>query len=387
MIPYGKQTIDEEDKKAVLETLNSGFLTCGPKVDEFEKRFSEYIGCKYAVAVSNGTAALDLGVASLKLKKGSEVIVTPFTFVASSNCILYNGLTPVFCDINPKTLNIDVKKIEEKITKKTKAILYVDFAGRPCDYEKLKEIADKHKLYLIEDASHAVGSEVEGKKVGSLADITTFSFHPVKTMTSGEGGMITTNDERLADELKLLRNHGINKKKAPKDKKYGEDAFYEYDVLALGKNYRLTDINCSLGISQLKKLDSFIEIRQRIVDKYNESLKNLKGLSLPIANVDLKNKFSWHIYYVLLDENINKNKFLNIMKSKNIGVHSFYIPIYNFTYYKSLFGEQKENFPVAEDIFRRIVVLPLYSLLKNEEVDYIIKSVKETLEIIQNEPK
>lgn len=385
MIPYGRQTIEEEDIKAVVETLKSNFLTTGPKVEEFEKKISEYIGCNHAIVVCNGTAALDLAVAALQLPTESEVIVTPFTFMASANCIIYNNLTPVFCDINEDTLNINPTEIERKVTSKTKAIICVDFAGRPCEMNKINAIAKKYNLYVIEDAAHALGSEFQGKKVGNWADLTTFSFHPVKTITTGEGGMITTNDNKLAERLKILRNHGILKNEFIKNKKYGEDAFYEYDMIDLGRNFRLNDIQCALGISQLNKLDHFIKRRQEIVGLYNKLFDGTEGITTPLLKIDIKNKYSRHLYYILLDKNINKNKFLNTMKKKNIGVHSFYIPIYNFTYYKNRFNIRKEDFPVAEDIFSRIVILPLFPTLTEKEIYYIVNCTKQILKELKNE--
>ena len=370
---YGKQHITEDDINAVVEVLKSDFLTTGPTVSEFENNFAEYILCKHAIAVSSGTTALDLAVRVLGIKEG-EIIVTSMSFMASANCILYNNLTPVFCDIDKETLNIDIDKIEEKITDKTKAIIYVDFAGRPCDFNKLKSIADKHNLYLIEDACHAVGSEFNGKKVGSLADLTVFSFHPVKTITTGEGGMITTNNDDFAKKLRILRNHGIVKKEG--------SPFYDYDMIELGFNYRITDIQCALGISQLKRLNSFIEKRQFLVDEYNSLLSDVEEVITPLSK---KNGVcSWHLYYILLN-GIDKDKFLNLMKKRGLGVHSFYKPIYNFTYYKKRFNIDKNEFPVAENIFANIVILPLFSQMGEKDVDFIVDNIKEVINIIKNE--
>jgi len=379
---YGRQSIDEDDIKAVAEALRSDFLTTGPKVEEFEKKFSEYIGCKHAIAVANGTAALELAVQCLQLPLGSEIIVTPLTFMASANCILYNNLKPVFCDIDINTLNIDPDKIETKITPKTKAILYVDFGGRPCEVDKLSKIAKKHKLYLIEDAAHAVGGEYHGKKLGCWADVTTFSFHPVKTMTTGEGGMVTTGNDEFAERIRMLRNHGMLKNDKLKLKKYGKDAFYEYDMAYLGRNYRLTDMQCALGISQLKKIESFIEKRAKLVELYNKEFKGVKGVTTPLVNIEKENKYSWHLYHILLDKGINKNKFLKLMKSKGIGAHSFYIPIYNFSHYQERLGfgkEIKKEYPAAEEAFSRIVILPLFPSMNENDVKYVIECAKQAL--------
>jgi len=309
--------------------------------------------------------------------------------MADSNCILYNNLKPVFCDIHPETLNIDPDKIEEKITRKTKAIIYVDFAGRPCDIDRIKKISEKHKLLLIEDACHAVGGEYNGKKLGSIADMTIFSFHPVKTMTTGEGGMVTTNNDEFARRVRILRNHGILNNQDLKEKRYGKDAFYEYDMVYLGRNYRLTDIQCALGISQLKKLDRFIEKRQKLVDYYNYAFKGVKGITTPLAKVDMQNKYSWHLYYILLDKAIakNKNKFLAALRKKNIGAHSFYVPIYNFTYYQKNVNmkikARKEDYPNAEEAFSRIVILPLFPTMTEKDADYVIECVKEAIKEVR----
>ena len=258
-IPYGRQWIEDDDVRAVVDTLKSDYLTTGPKVKEFEQSFAEYTGAKYAVAVSSGTAALHCACHCAGIEKGDEVITTPITFAASANSILYCGGTPVFADIDPETYNIDTDKIESLITKKTKAILPVDFAGQPCDLEKIKEIAKKNGLIIIEDASHALGADYKKLKIGSISDITTFSFHPVKHITSGEGGMVTTNDEETYKRLKLFRSHGITRNREEMERDDGE---WYYEQIELGYNYRISDIHCALGISQLKKIEKFIQRRR-----------------------------------------------------------------------------------------------------------------------------
>ena len=275
-IPYGLHQIDEEDIKAVTDVLKSDWITTGPKIDEFEKVVCRYVGTKYGIAVNSGTSALDIAVASFELPKGSEVITTPFTFVATSNAILYNDLMPVFADIRSDTFNIDPDEIRKKITDKTRAIIYVDYAGHPCDIDEIKEIADEYDLYLIEDACHALGAEYKGEKVGNFADITVFSFHPVKHITTGEGGMSITNNEELAEKMKLLRNHGIDK---DTQSRFGKIAAYSYDMKLLGRNYRMTDFQAALGISQLQKLDEFIKKRQEIAGIYDEAFDDLEQIT------------------------------------------------------------------------------------------------------------
>ncbi len=368
-IPYGLHSLDEEDVRAVVEVLKGNWITTGPKVDEFEKRLSDYVGAKHSIAVNSGTSALDIAVASLELPEGSEIITTPFTFVASSNCILYNGCRPVFADINPKTYNIDPEKIKEKITEKTKAILYVDYAGQPCDIASIKEIAEEKGLYLIEDASHALGAEYRGKKIGTFADITVFSFHPVKPITTGEGGATVTDNKEFAKRMRMLRNHGI-------DKTHSERATYHYDMKLLGRNYRLTDLQCALGISQLGKLDSFIKRRNEIADAYNSELKDTEGIAVPYVSKDVKH--GWHLYTILLDKKISRDGFFKQMKEKNIGVNVHYIPIYHFAYY-SRFSIDRNDFPVTEDIYSRIVTLPLFPKMNGDEVNSVARAVKETI--------
>lgn len=368
-IPYGLHSIDEEDVSAVSEVLKGGWLTTGPKVSEFEKALCGYVGAKHAVAVNSGTSALDISVAALELPEHCEIITTPFTFVASSNCILYNNCKPVFADIDSKTYNIDPDQIKKKITEKTKAILYVDFAGQPCEMDEIKEIAEKHGLYLIEDACHALGAEYKGKKVGTFADISVFSFHPVKPITCGEGGAAITQNGELFEKMKMLRNHGMNK--GPSEREG-----YRYDVRFLGRNYRITDIQCALGISQLGKLDEFIKKRNGIAGIYRRELENVDGVTVPHVLQHVKH--GWHLYTILLDKKINRDEFFRRMKEKNIGVNVHYIPVYKFTYY-SKFNINSSDFPVTEDIYSRIVTLPIFPKMKDEEVSDVIKAVKETI--------
>lgn len=261
-LPYGQQWIDDEDIEEVVKVLKSDFLTTGPKIEEFEKKFANYIGAKYAVAISNGTAALHAACFAAGIKEGDEVITTPITFAASANCILYQGGKPVFADIDPKTYNIDIEDVERKITKKTKAIIPVDFTGQPVDIDAVNDIAKKYGLIVIEDAAHSFGAEYKDKKIGSLVDMTTFSFHPVKHITTGEGGMITTNDDKLYNKLKLFRTHGITRDKEMLHNK--EEGPWFYEQLELGYNYRMTDIQAALGISQLNKINGFLKRRRKL---------------------------------------------------------------------------------------------------------------------------
>ncbi|KAF5425198.1 dTDP-4-amino-4,6-dideoxygalactose transaminase [Candidatus Methanomarinus sp.] len=370
-IPYGHQWIDEDDIEAVVKVLRSDWITTGPKIEEFENTLCRYIGCKYAVTVNSGTSALDIAVQSLDIPKGSEVITTPFTFVATSNAIIYNSHKPVFVDICSDTFNIDPEEIRKKITKNTRVIIYVDYAGQPCDIKVIREIADEFDLYLIEDASHAIGAEYEHKKVGNFADLTIFSFHPVKHITTGEGGAVVTGDKELYERLLLLRNHGIDK---DAQDRYGPDASWAYDMVYLGRNYRITDFQAALGVSQLKKLDGFIEKRSELTLMYDELLSDVDAVRLPVVRGNVKH--AWHLYTVLLDGSINRDEFFKYMRAANIGVNVHYIPVYRHSYYVANFGFDLKEFPVAEEVFRRIITLPLYPNMNTDNMFYVCGKVK-----------
>jgi UDP-4-amino-4,6-dideoxy-N-acetyl-beta-L-altrosamine transaminase len=369
-LPYGLHWIDDEDIEEVVKVLKSDWITTGSKIKEFENSVCEYVNCKYGVAVNSGTSALDIAVACLGLKSG-EVITTPFTFVATANSILFNGLKPVFADIKNDTCNINPAEIQRKISDKTRAIIYVDYAGQPCDMEEIKNIAKKYNLFLIEDAAHALGAEYEGRKIGGFADMTVFSFHPVKHITTGEGGMCVTNNEGFAEKMKMLRNHGMD---VGARERYGPDASWVYDIRFLSRNYRITDFQAALGISQLKKIERFIKRRREIAQIYNEAFENLSEITRPCAKSNVRHV--WHIYTVLLN-GINRDKFFELMRGKNVGVNVHYIPVYRHSYYKR-FGIALKDFPVTEDIFNRIITLPLFPKMTDEDALYVIDMVKES---------
>jgi len=371
-IPYGTQWIDDDDINEVIKVLRSDWITTGPKIKEFEDAICSYIGCRYCVAVNSGTSALDIAVQSLELPEGSEIITTPFTFVATSNAIIYNGLKPVFADICSDTFNIDPEDVRRKITKNTKAIIYVDYAGQPCEIKAIRDIADEFDLYLIEDACHAIGAEYEGNKVGNFADLTIFSFHPVKHITTGEGGAVVTDDEGLYERLSLLRSHGIDK---DVQDRYGPDASWAYDMKYLGRNYRITDFQAALGVSQLKKLDMFIDKRNELALRYRELLGNIDGVTLPVIKDNISH--AWHLYTILLDESIDRDEFFKYMRSANIGVNLHYIPVYKHSYYVENFGFDSEEFPVTEDVFKRIITLPLYPKMELKQLEYVVEKIKE----------
>lgn len=369
-LPYGRQWIDEEDIKEVVDVLKSDWLTTGPKVKEFEDKICEYIGCGYAIAVNSGTSALDIAVQALNLPKGSEIITTPFTFAATSNSILYNNCKPVFADIKRETRNINPQEIRKKITEKTRAITCVDYAGQPCDIREIKEIAKEFNLYMIEDASHAIGAEYNGGKIGSFADLTIFSFHAVKHITTGEGGAVVTDNAELYEKLKVLRNHGIDKDAG---ERYGKDASYVYDMKFLGRNYRITDFQCALGISQLNKLDGFIDRRRYLANLYNKLLEDVEFIELPYVKENIEH--AWHIYTIFLNDR-SRNEFFRNMKEGNIGVNVHYIPVYRFSYYKENFNINPMDFPITEEVFSKIITLPLYPKMSDEAVEYVCDKIK-----------
>ena len=369
-IPYGRQSIDENDIKAVEEVLRSDYLTTGPKIEEFERKVAAYTGAKYAVAIANGTAALHAACYAAEIGEGDEVITTPITFAASSNCVLYCGGKPVFADIDEKTYNISPEDIERKITSATKAIIAVHFTGQPCEMEKIHNIARKHNLIVIEDAAHALGAQYKGKMVGSISDMTTFSFHPVKHITTGEGGMILTNNDRLYQRLKLFRTHGITRDDKLMTK---NDGPWYYEQLELGFNYRITDIQCALGISQMDKLPEFLNRRKNIAARYNEAFADNDNIQIPYQESGCDN--AWHLYVIRMKNGKRKEVFEKLRKA-GIGVNVHYIPVYQHPYYRN-HGSKDTICSNAEEYYKECISLPLYPGLKDEEQGYVIKKVLE----------
>lgn len=364
MISYSHQCVDEDDIAEVVKVLKSNWLTTGPKIAEFEGALCNYAGCKYAVAVNSGTSALDMMVQVLGLPHGSEVITTPFTFVATSNALLYNNLKPVFADIDRDTRNVSSDEIRKKITDKTKAILYVDYAGHPCDIDAIKEIADEYDLFLFEDGCHAIGAKYKGKKVGTFADMTVFSFHAVKAITTGEGGAVVTDSVELYEKLKMLRNHGIDKPSSDRDG-------WAYDMKCLSRNYRMTDIQAALGISQLKKLDKFIKRKEEIVALYNEAFATVDSMETPIVKPYAKH--AWHIYTILVN---GRDAFFKRMHKRRIGVNVHYIPIYRFSYYQEHLNNNQKDYPITEEVYSKVITLPLYYSMKTDEIRKVIEDAK-----------
>jgi len=372
MIPYGKQTIDEKDKKSIIDVLEKNtYLTTGPIVNEFEKKVCEYVNCDFGVAVNSGTAALHCAIYAAGIEKDDEVIVPAISFVATSNVILYQGGKPIFCDIDHETLNIDISKIKSLITNKTKAIIMVDMCGQPCHYDFIREICVEHKLILIQDAAHSLGARYNDLKVGSYADITCFSFHPVKNITTCEGGMMMTNNETYYQRGKNFRSHGVTRDYITREK---TNSHY-YEMVDLGFNYRIPDVLCALGISQMDKLDFFIKKRNEIANYYDTNFKNNENIIL------LKNYYysAYHIYVIKLNlDNLNKSRddIFKELKESGIGVNVHYMPIYLHPYYQSI-GYKKGLCPISEFVYESIITLPCYPLLKDDELKYICKKVNE----------
>lgn len=372
-LPYAKQYIDDDDCLAVNEVLKSDFLTTGPKVKEFEEKIASFVGAKYAVAFSNGTAALHAACYAAGITKGNEVITTPMTFAASSNCVLYMGGTPVFADIDPKTFNIDPKEIEKLITSKTKAIIPVDFTGQVVDIERIKDLVKGKDIVIIEDGAHSLGTKYKGATVGAIADMTMFSFHPVKTITTGEGGIITTDNKEYYTKLTNFRTHGITRDIKQLENKDGEGWYYEQ--LELGFNYRMTDFQAALGVSQMKKLDWFFQRRRKIVRQYNEAFKDLEGIILQ-KDADFSDTVN-HLYVLKLDLpklKVDRREIYNALIAENIGVHVHYIPVYWHPYYKKL-GYSKGLCPKAEELYNSMLTLPLFPAMSDEDIKDVITGV------------
>lgn len=368
-IPYGRQWLDKDDIDAVVETLCSDYLTTGPKVEQFEHAVAEYVGCKYAVAVSNGTAALHAACFAADIRPGDEVITTPITFAASANCILYCGGIPVFADIDSHTYNIDPKELRRKVTPRTKAIIAVHFTGQPCDMDEICKIAKEYCLTVIEDGAHALGAEYKGRKIGTLADMTTFSFHPVKPITTGEGGMIVTDDRRLYEKLVLFRNHGITREESLLSHQVGS---WYYEQKMLGYNYRITDIQCALGISQLSKLKQFLNRRRELARRYDEAFTHCAGVIIPWQLADTVS--GWHLYIIQVIRKDRKEVFEKLRK-EGIGVNVHYIPVYKHPYYQE-HGYKGVCCSNAEKLYERMISLPLYPMMSDEEQDRVIACVK-----------
>ncbi len=376
---YGHQFIDEADIKAVVEVLKGDYLTCGPKIAELEARLCAVTHAKYAVAVSNGTAALHVACMAAGVGPGDEVITTPITFAASANCTVYCGATPVFADINPETYNIDPESIRQNITSKTKAVVAVDFTGQAVEIEKIRAVCDEHHLVFIEDAAHSIGTTYDGEPVGSLADMTCFSFHPVKTVTSGEGGAVTTNNKTYYDKLVLAHAHGITHDEAQMQNKNPEGPWY-YEMIDKGYNYRMTDFQAALLMSQLNKLKKFSDRRKAIVAKYDEAFSKLPQIF--VQKTIPQSDTTRHLYIIQLKLDrltCTRRQFFDAMAAENVQCQVHYVPVYWFPFYEKM-GYKKGLCPKAEEMYKGIMSIPLYPALSDSDVDDVIHAVTKIVE-------
>ncbi len=371
-LPYGKQWIDDADIAAVVDVLRSDWLTTGPKVEEFEATFAAATGARYAVSFSSGTAALHGSVAVLELGSGDEAITTPITFCASANCLLYCGVRPVFADIDSDTLLIDPAEIERNISSLTKALVVVDYAGQPVALRQITELAEKHGLAVIEDACHALGARFEGRRVGGLSTMTAFSFHPVKHVTTAEGGMITTNDPGLADKLRRFRNHGIGSDHRQREKV----GSWFYEMVDLGYNYRLSDLQCALGLSQLAKLDRWLARRRAIAAEYDAAFSQLPPVNPLSVNPGVEH--AYHLYVVKLDLKrlrASRAQVFAALRAEGIGVNVHYIPVHLHPYYREHQGTAAGLCPRAEAAYEQILSLPMFPLMSDQDVRDVIEAV------------
>jgi len=375
-ISYGRQSIDEQDIAAVVEVLQSDWLTTGPKIELFEKAVCSYVKVDDGVAVNSGTAALHTAMYAIGVGPDDEVIVPTLTFAATANCVLYCGGKPILVDVKPDTLTIDPQAVEQAITPKTKAIIAMDYAGQPCDYHALREIADRHNLVLVEDACHAIGAEFQGRKIGSIADLTCFSFHPVKHITTGEGGMTVSNNPDYIKRMRLFRNHGIN----ADQRQRSEQGTWYYEMIDLGFNYRITDLQCALGIEQLKKLPAWLDRRNEIADQYNKAFADFSFINPLVVENNLRH--AYHLYVVKIDfERLGKDRkeVFTALRNNGIGANVHYIPVHMHPYYKKTFNYQSGDCPVAQSAYEQILSLPMYSALSDEQVKRVIDCCREIM--------
>jgi len=376
MLPYARQTIDEDDIAAVVAALRSDWLTTGPLVEEFEGAFAREVGAAHAVAVSSGTAALHVAVAALGIGAGDEVIVPAMTFAATANCVVFQGGTPVFADVHPETLLIDPNQVEALLTPQTRAVIAVDYAGQPCDYEALKEVTEAHGIALIADACHAVGGRYRGEPVGTLADVSTFSFHPAKHIATGEGGMITTNDIDLARRARVFRNHGIT----TDHRERAEEGSWFYEMVELGLNYRLTDLQCALGVTQLRKAGSWLQRRRDIASRYSGALSRVCGVEPLTTAADVEH--AYHLYVIRLTDHhlaAKRAEIFAALRAEGIGVNVHYIPVHLHPFYRNRFGTNPGDVPVAEAEYRRILSLPMFPAMTDHDVADVLTAVEKTV--------
>lgn len=367
-LPYGRQWIDEDDINAVTAVLRSEWLTTGPAVDAFEADMAGFTGSRHAVAVSSGTAALHAAMYALNVGPGDEVIVPSMTFAATANAVVFRGAIPVFVDVDPATLCVDPVSVAQRITSRTRAVFAVDYAGQPCDYNAIRAATGRHGIALVADACHALGAEYQSRKVGSLADLTVFSFHPVKHITTGEGGMVVTDDAGFASRMRLFRNHGIT----TDHRQRAESGSWFYEMVDLGYNYRISDLQCALGSAQLRKLPERLEQRQRIAEHYARELTCDKRITPLSIRSDVKH--AWHLYVVRIGDGsgaIQRSEVFHRMRQAGVGVNVHYVPVHLHPYYRSTMRTGPGLCPVAESAYEEVLTLPMFPQMTEDDVDYV----------------
>lgn len=377
-LAYGVPLIEEDDIAEVVDSLRSGWITKGPKTMEFEKRFAEYVGAKYAVAVNSCTAGLHLALVAAGIGEGDEVITTPMTFASSANVIIHVGAKPVFVDIDPETMNIDVDKIREKITPRTKGIIPVHIAGHPVQLDELLAIAKEYNLFILEDAAHAVYTQYKGKMIGSIGNATAFSFYATKNLSTGEGGMVTTNDQALADKIRIMSAHGMSRNAW---NRYTAAGSWYYEILYPGYKDNMTDIQAALGLTQLAKLERMQGLRRDIADRYNEEFGKMAEIEIPVELEYARH--AWHLYIIKLNLemlSIDRAQFIEELKEEQIGTSVHFIPVPMHPYYKETYGFKQGDFPKAEATFERIISLPLYPKMDAQDTEDVINAVKRIVE-------
>jgi dTDP-4-amino-4,6-dideoxygalactose transaminase len=377
-LPFARPSIGEEEIAELTDSLRSGWITTGPKVERFAAAFAEFVGGRYAVPVSSATAGLHVALLALGVGPGDEVVTTPMTFVATLNTIVHCGAQPVLADIDAATLNIRVEEIEARLSPRTRAILPVHFVGQPADLDPILELASSRGIAVLEDAAHAVGAEYKGRRIGSFPSTSVFSFHPNKNMTTGEGGMVVTEDEAVFEKASLLKFHGMDREAW---KRFAKPGSPRYDVAVPGFKYNMMDIQAALGLHQLKRLDGFLRERERLAARYDEALDGLPGLILP-QRVAYPVRHAWHLYTPLLDIDrlaIDRDRFLDELKRRNIGTGLHYTAAHEFSYYASGFGWRPEDFPEAHFVSERIFSLPLFPGLTEADQDDVVEAVSEVL--------
>lgn len=377
-LPIATAVFGKEEEKEIIDTLRSGWITLGPKTKKFEESLAGYIGVNYAIALNSCSAALHLSMLAIGIRPGDEVITTPFTFAATANAVIHAGGKPVFTDIDPKTFNIDPKKIEAAITKKTKAIIPVDYGGQPVDLDSILKIARKYNLFVVEDAAHTIGAKYKGKNIGTIADITCFSFHPVKNMTTGDGGAITTENKELAEKIMMLRVNGMDKESWKRNASTGS---WDYSIAVEGYKYHMNDLAASLGIHQIQKLDRFRIIREGIADMYDSMLKGIPEIIIPFRKTNIQH--AHNIYPILVNTKnlkISRNEILDKLRTFNIGSIVYFRPLHLQPYFQEVSGYQPGDFPNAEYVFERLICLPIYPVMTKTDVKFVSQVINKVIE-------